>query len=155
MILSLDSNVLVDVMRANRPHVRARLTEAIARGSSIKVSTVVAQELVFGAHLSHRIEHQLRLVGDTLAEFGVEAWTWEDALATGRLRAEMRRQVGPIGAYDRLIAGQCLARGWTLVTADVTDFIRVGGLPIVDWSNPAGAIDVTGAMTRSRRPSED
>lgn len=155
MILSLDSNVLVDLMRRGRPHVRRHMQEALESGAALKVSTVVAHELVLGAHKSGRVQQQLELVGATLAQMDVEPWSWDDALATGRLRAELEVVGRGVGAYDTMIAGQALARDWIVVTADVKDFARFKGLQIVDWSDPARVIDVTGAMARLRRPSKD
>jgi tRNA(fMet)-specific endonuclease VapC len=155
LILSLDSNVLVDLMRRGRPQVRRHMQQAQAAGALLKVSTVVAHELVLGAHKSGRTRQQLELVRALLAQMEVEPWSWEDALATGRLRAELEVVGRGVGAYDTMIAGQALARDWIVVTADVADFARFKGLQIVDWSDPAGVIDVTGAMARLRRPSKD
>jgi tRNA(fMet)-specific endonuclease VapC len=39
-----------------------------------------------------------------------------------------------IGPYDLLIAGQALARGLTVVTANASEFARVQGLGWVDWT---------------------
>lgn len=155
MILSLDTNVVVDLMRTARPHVRTHMQQAVAAGATLKVSTVVAHELVLGAHRSARPEHHLELVGATLARMDVEPWSWEDALATGRLRSELESIGRGPGAYDTMIAGQAIARGWSLVTADVVDFGRFRGLSIIDWSQPSGPIDVTDPMARLRRPSKD
>lgn len=155
MILSLDSNVLVDLMRRARPQVRRHMQLAVASGAALKVSTVVAHELVLGAHKSGQAREQLELVGALLAQMEVEPWSWEDALATGRLRAELEIVGRGVGAYDTMIAGQALARDWIVVTADVVDFARFRGLQIIDWSDPSGPIDVTGAMARLRRPSKD
>jgi tRNA(fMet)-specific endonuclease VapC len=155
LILSLDSNVLVDLMRRERPQVRRHMQQAVASGAELKVSTVVAHELVLGAHKSGRAQHHLELIGAMLAQMEVEPWSWEDALSTGRLRAELEVVGRGVGAYDTMIAGQALARDWILVTADLADFARFRGLQLVDWSDPAGPIDVTGAMARLRRPSKD
>jgi tRNA(fMet)-specific endonuclease VapC len=155
LILSLDSNVLVDLMRRRRPQVRRHMRDAMASGAELKVSTVVAHELVLGAHKSDQARQQLELVGSLLAQMDLESWSWEDALATGRLRAELEVVGRGVGAYDTMIAGQALARDWIVVTADVKDFARFKGLQIVDWSDPAGIIDVTGALARLRRPSKD
>jgi tRNA(fMet)-specific endonuclease VapC len=40
----------------------------------------------------------------------------------------------PIGAYDLLIAGQALRHKLTLVTANVSEFVRVKGLVWQDWA---------------------
>jgi tRNA(fMet)-specific endonuclease VapC len=57
----------------------------------------------------------------------------EDARQAGEVRAQLALQGQPIGPYDILIAGQALARGLTLVTHNVGEFGRVGGLKIEDW----------------------
>ena len=131
------------------------MQQAVASGARLKVSTVVAHELVLGAHKSSRPQHQLELVATLLAEMEVEPWSWEDAVATGGLRAGLEAFGRGVGAYDTMIAGQALARDWIVVTADVADFARFNGLNIIDWSDPGGPIDVTGAMASLHRPSED
>jgi tRNA(fMet)-specific endonuclease VapC len=132
------------------------MDQALEAGALLKVSTVVAHELVLGAHRSQRPEHQLTLVGRLLAKIALEPWSWEDALETGRLRSLMEGAGRGVGAYDTMIAGQAIARGWAIVTADVKDFIGFGGgLRILDWSDPSGPIDVTGSAVRLRRPPED
>jgi tRNA(fMet)-specific endonuclease VapC len=57
----------------------------------------------------------------------------EDARAAGFVRATLEVSGKLIGAYDLLIAGQALARGLTLVTANVSEFSRVQGLAFQDW----------------------
>jgi tRNA(fMet)-specific endonuclease VapC len=131
------------------------MQQAKESGATLKVSTVVAHELILGAHRSARVEHHLELIANILQEMDVEPWSWDDALATGRLRAEMEGDGRGASAYDALIAGQALARDWTVVTADVRDFARFKGLQLIDWSNPAGPIDVTAGMTSLRRPPKD
>jgi tRNA(fMet)-specific endonuclease VapC len=39
-----------------------------------------------------------------------------------------------IGPYDLMIAAQALRAGATLVTANVSEFARVTGLPWDDWT---------------------
>lgn len=47
-----------------------------------------------------------------------------------------RTQGTPIGPYDVLIAGQARARDLTLVTNNLSEFRRVEGLKIEDWTQP-------------------
>ena len=61
-------------------------------------------------------------------------FTAEDAAASGRLGADLRVSGSPIGDIDTLIAGQALARGWTVVTRNIRHFGRVPGLKLIDWS---------------------
>ena len=57
------------------------------------------------------------LSGTTTLAFGDA-----EARAAGALRAALRKQGTPIGAYDVLIAGTALV-----------EFRRVGGLAVEDW----------------------
>jgi tRNA(fMet)-specific endonuclease VapC len=49
----------------------------------------------------------------------------------------LRRRGQAIGPLDGLIAGQALARSWTLVTANRREFDRIEGLNVIDWTQPA------------------
>ena len=121
-------------------------------GDDVVVSTIVAQELVLGAYLSARPERQLELMGDVLMGLRIEPWTWDDAVATGRLRAERERLGRRLAGFDSLIAGQALARGWTVVTANIRDFWEVDGLPLLDWSHPDEVVSITGGASWFRPP---
>jgi tRNA(fMet)-specific endonuclease VapC len=59
-----------------------------------------------------------------------------DARAAGAIRANLEVSGRIIGPYDLLIAGQAMARQFTLVTANVTEFSRVKGLSWQDWAQP-------------------
>jgi tRNA(fMet)-specific endonuclease VapC len=56
-----------------------------------------------------------------------------DAQAAAAIRAALKTQGQPIGAYDVLIAGTGLARGLVVVTSNVSEFKRVSGLQVEDW----------------------
>ena len=56
-----------------------------------------------------------------------------DAQAAAAIRAALKTNGQPIGAYDVLIAGTGLARGLVVVTSNVSEFERVGGLQVEDW----------------------
>ncbi len=56
-----------------------------------------------------------------------------DAKAAAAIRAALKTQGQPIGAYDVPIAGTALARGLAVVTSNVGEFKRVSGLQVEDW----------------------
>jgi tRNA(fMet)-specific endonuclease VapC len=141
VILSFDTNVVVDIVRAEKPHVRSHMEVAMAAGATFKLSTIVLQELVFGAHRSPRPDYHIQRLDEFLPFVEIEAWTADDAVCAGRIRAGLEDRGSRIGGFDTLIAGQALSRGWTLVTADVEDFRRIAGLTLIDWSNPAGPVE--------------
>ncbi len=139
MILSLDTNVVIELLRGTNPHYRVRLDEAQAAGDRAVISSIVLNELAFGALRSARPELHLQRLDTLVAAIETESWTAEDALAAARVRMELEREGRGIGAFDTLIAGQAFNRGWTVVTANVSEFLRVKGLRLVDWSKPEGA----------------
>ena len=142
MAAFLDTCTVIDILREDKPHYRKRLEEAVGRGEEIVISSFVLHELVFGAMVSARPEAELALVDGFVERARVEPWTAEDGIAAARVRADLRATGSQIGAVDSLIAGQALNRGWNVVTSNTKDFIRIPGLTVVDWSDPAGPLQM-------------
>ena len=137
MILSLDTNVMIDLVNGRRPSVRRHYDEAAAAGVSLVTSVLAAHEFIYGALISRRPDVHLPNAERLLYDLEIIAWTHDDGLAAARLRRTLRRLGRTIGATDALIAGQALARNWTMVSANLRDFERVEGLQVIDWT--AGA----------------
>lgn len=152
MSLCLDTNAAIEVLRGRQPHFREWLARADEEGKSLHLSPIVFHELMYGAHNSERPEHHMARVDRLASQMVLESWTPEDALAAARLRAELRLSGASIGGFDVLIAGQALNRGWTVITANLREFVRVKGLPLEDWSDPAGPIRLLGGDLSPRRP---
>lgn len=144
MILALDTNVAIEVMRGRALHYRTRLAEAHAAGHETVMSSVVAYELTRGALRSSRSETRMAEIAALKMRVLVEAFDDEDAFAAARVQVELERSGRGIGVFDRLIAGQALQRGWGLVTANLREFTRVSGLQVIDWSDPVGPVVTTG-----------
>jgi tRNA(fMet)-specific endonuclease VapC len=69
----------------------------------------------------------------------VEALDFADeaALHHAEIRADLKRRGALIGANDLFIAAHARALGLTLVTNNTTEFKRVKGLAIENWTLPA------------------
>ena len=94
----------------------------------------MSYELYYGAFKSRYKSRNLGLL-DHIA-FEVVPFDAADARAAGSVRANLEAIGRPIGPLDTLIAGQALARGLILVTANTKEFVRVEGLHCEDWSIP-------------------
>jgi|HubBroStandDraft_6_1064221.scaffolds.fasta_scaffold157843_4 tRNA(fMet)-specific endonuclease VapC len=139
-ILSLDTNVLIDVANGRRSDVRQRFDEAVLRGDVLATCSISAHELLYGAAISRRPEVETRTATTLLDQLLVADFTREDAAAAADVRKRLRGLGQGIGTFDTLIAAQALARGWAMVTANVREFGRVAGLSVIDWTRPsAGA----------------
>jgi len=134
--LSLDSNVLIDLVNGARSDVRSRFESAIGGGAQLATCSLAAHELVYGAMISRRVTLQLQNAEDLLARLSIAPFDREDAITAARVRATLKAQGRPIGSIDSLIAGQALARGWTVVTANTAEFDRIDGLNVIDWTAP-------------------
>ena len=135
MILSLDTNVMVDLINGRRPEVRDRYDEAVARGDRIVTCAIAAYELTYGALISQRPEVQRAAVERLLEGIEVVDWTYADGLAAAQIRRGLRRRGAGIGEHDLLIAGQAVNRGWAVVSANLHEFLRIDTLEVFDWTS--------------------
>jgi tRNA(fMet)-specific endonuclease VapC len=130
----LDTNAVIALV-ARRSDALLRRVETAEPGT-LAVSSIVAHELYFGAYRSQKIEFNLETLRLLFADLVILELDREDARTAGAIRATLARQGTPIGPYDVLIAGQARARGLTLVTNNLSEFQRVDGLEIEDWTQP-------------------
>jgi len=128
----LDTNVCIEVLRG-RPGMVSRFSSELAEGD-LRISTITVFELVYGAARSGRDGGETAKIA-RFVEGGPApvALDQTDAESAGRVRADLTSRGLVISAYDLLIAGQALARGWTVVTANIGEFERVQGLNVESW----------------------
>lgn len=109
--------------------------ERCAPSIAIHISSIVLFGLWFGVYKSKLVERNKQRLADLISErFTLLEFSSEDAEAAGQIRAVLEARKQPIGPYDTLIAGQALARGLTLVTANHREFACVEGLQWEDWA---------------------
>jgi len=132
--LTLDTNVFIELLRDRRAPVRRWFSAALASEEPLVASLVVFHELRLGCFLHHDPAAELARVRFALARVAVEPLNQRDVVAAASVRAALRRQGQSIGPLAGLIAGQALARDWTLVTANRREFDRIVGLNVIDWA---------------------
>ncbi|MDP2785024.1 MAG: type II toxin-antitoxin system VapC family toxin [Sulfurimicrobium sp.] len=100
----------------------------------IAISTVTRFEIEFGLQLNSDRARILAPVMDAfLSSITILPFENADAKAAGAIRAALQKQGQPVGAYDVLIAGCGLARGMVVVTSNLGEFQRIGGLQVENW----------------------
>jgi tRNA(fMet)-specific endonuclease VapC len=132
----LDTTVWIDLLRANSPSIRRKLSAH--SNSAIGLSIITACELQYGLerraarhpHLRAKEQHLLSVI---LAPFDV--FPIDNAVVEiyGRVRSVLEISGKVIGALDTFIAAQALSLGATLVTSNTIEFVRVPGLQVEDW----------------------
>lgn len=134
VVLALDTSEIVAALRRRPRYDHRCFDETRHEGVPLVISAIAVHELIHGVSTSRQPAENAALLERYLRDFETIDFTPEDAASSGRLGAELRAAGTPIGDIDTLIAGQAVARGWTLVTRNVRHFGRVPGLRLIDWS---------------------
>lgn len=134
MLYFLDSNVCIEFMRKGRfeGRIRSRIIQYGLR--SIKIPAIVMAELMHGAYKSKRSAETLKDTSDFLANFEIIPFDFLEAIAYGKIRADLERKGKIIGNNDMQIAATALVYNATLVTNNTEEFSRIDGLRLSDWT---------------------
>jgi len=130
----LDTDICVDVMRGRSPAVRSRL-ECTVPGE-IAVSAIVTAELWTGVTKSRELKASENELREFLSYVEVLDWPAEAARIYGGIRARLEAAGNLIGAMDMLIAAHAIHEKAALVTRNLSEFRRVAGLKLENWSRP-------------------
>ena len=128
----LDTNACIALLNKTSRLLTARVRRH--EPSDIGLPAPVAYELYYGACKSRQTSRNL----DLLDRMGFEIVPFDasDARMAGAIRSRLESIGRPNGPYDLLIAGQALARGLVLVTANNREFRRIEDLHCEDWTSP-------------------
>jgi len=127
----LDTNVCVDYLTGRYPAVVSKIHRSAP--AELGLSSVVVAELRYGADRSDRVKANHARIDLLVGEIPSLDFDLEAASADGRLRARLEARGTPIGPNDMLIAAQGLSRALIVVTDNVGEFRRVGGLKVESW----------------------
>jgi len=127
----LDTCTVSDFVKG-QPNVLARVKATPP--NLIGVSALTRMEVDYGLALNTERAKKLAPILDAFFSTIVTLpFDEADAQAAAAIRAALKTQGQPIGAYDVLIAGTGLARGLAVVTSNAGEFKRVSGLQVEDW----------------------
>ncbi|HEV7877922.1 type II toxin-antitoxin system VapC family toxin [Bradyrhizobium sp.] len=126
----LDTNILSELIR--NPQGKAARRIAKAGEDNICTSIVVAAELRYGCEKSGSTKLR-KAVEDLLGEIAVLPFEAPADADYGAIRAQLEAAGTPIGGNDLLIAAHARALDATIVTANVQEFRRVGGVRVENW----------------------
>jgi tRNA(fMet)-specific endonuclease VapC len=127
----LDTCTVSDFVKG-QPKVLARVKATPP--NQIAVSALTRMEVDYGLALNVERARKLAPVLDAFfSTIATLPFDEAGAQAAAAIRAALKTQGQPIGAYDVLIAGTALARGLVVVTSNVGEFKSVSGLQVEDW----------------------
>lgn len=127
----LDTNACIRYLNGRAPKLRERVDAS--KESDIVVCSIVKGELFFGAAMSNDPARTLANQQRFLSRFTSHIFDDRCCETYARIRADLTRKGKVMGPNDLLIAATAMANGATLVTHNVEEFSRIGGLAVEDW----------------------
>lgn len=126
----LDANICIRVMRDRPASARQRFK---AEADTLAISTIVYNELLFGAERSVRPIDKRRDVEEFASHLTLIDFDDAASAHAAQIRAALTASGQIIGPIDLLIAGHARSLGIMLITNNLREFQRVEGLRCEDW----------------------
>ena len=127
----LDTCVISDCVKGE-PGTQTRLKQTLPADMAVSVITVM--ELRYGLRINpQRAQKVEPAIASLLASVTILPFNIAEAEQSAQVRALLKTQGQPIGAYDVLIAATALQYDLLMVTANQREFDRVPGLQTESW----------------------
>jgi tRNA(fMet)-specific endonuclease VapC len=126
----LDTDTCVHALKRRNPALLGKLRDARAVTA---IPDIALFELAFGAEGYVKLLERYELIESFCSQFEALPFDSAAALQSARIRHVLEQRGEKIGAYDTLIAGIAKSRGLILVTGNLGEFARIGGLVAEDW----------------------
>jgi tRNA(fMet)-specific endonuclease VapC len=104
------------------------------RPGSVGISIITISELQFGAAKSQNPQRNCSALEQFLLPLEILDYDSAAASYYGDVRARLEKSGTPIGPLDTLIAAHALSLNAVLVTNNLSEFRRVSGLKVEDWT---------------------
>jgi len=130
----LDTCVISDFIKGEvGTKVRLKQTPPV----DIAVSVITVMELRYGLALNpQRAQKVEPAISSFLSSVTILPFSTVEAEQAAQIRAALKSQGQPIGAYDILIAATALQHNLLMITANQREFDRVLGLQTENWRQP-------------------
>ena len=127
----LDTCVISDFVKGE-PGTQTRLKQTLPADMAVSVITVM--ELRYGLRINpQRAQKVEPAIASLLASITILPFNIAEAEQAAQVRALLKTQGQPIGAYDVLIAATALQYNLLMVTANQREFDRVPELQTENW----------------------
>jgi predicted nucleic acid-binding protein len=133
MTYALDTNIISYVLGGNAA-LAAKLETVTESGDEVMIPLMVYYEARRGL-LANKASAKMRTFERLCATLGIEDLTTEDMDVAAEIYADRKVRGMPIDDADLLIAAQCVANDYTLVTHNTKHFVNIRDLQLEDWMN--------------------
>jgi tRNA(fMet)-specific endonuclease VapC len=128
----LDTDICSYIMKRSHDAVLKRLVKIPV--SEVCISVITKSELLYGVEVSPRKRQDEAALDAFLAYVEVMDFRDEAAKHYAKIRAELKARGAIIGGNDLFIAAHARSQGLTLITNNTSEFKRVRGLAIENWT---------------------
>jgi len=132
MMYFLDTNICIRLLNRSSQSVIDNYKRIDI--DDIGIPSIVAAELIYGANKSTKRDYNLMKFRTFLNQFRIVYVDMVVIEVYGKIRADLERKGTPIGANDYFIAAIVKTNGGILVTNNISEFSRVDGLILEDWT---------------------
>ncbi len=133
VIYLIDTNTVSYIVRGKSPKARARLA-ALPKESIACISVITEAEIRYGLAKTPNAHTLIAAMQGFLSKIKILPWGSQEALAYGKLRAELEAAGKTLGTMDMLIAAHAIVTDAVLVTHDKA-FSQVKDLhATVNWA---------------------
>jgi tRNA(fMet)-specific endonuclease VapC len=132
MMYFFDTNLCIYFLKGVFPELQKKVMAA--QPDRIKIPSMVAAELIYGAQKSVKAAETLEKVKRFLRPLEIIPFDEEAAYFYGKTRASLEKAGKAIGFNDTIIAATVLAHNGTLVTNNGGEFSRISGLNLENWT---------------------
>ena len=133
MTYFLDTNICIYYLNNSFPNISKKLDNMPT--VKIKIPSMTAAELLYGAEKSAKREHNLKIFRSFLSVFEIINFDEKAAGYYALIRTDLERKGLTMGSNDMVIAATTLANNAILVTHNVLEFSRCNNLKIEDWTS--------------------
>ena len=127
----LDTDICSYIIKRSSPSVLKHLQKIPP--AEVCISAISNAELLYGVQISPRREIDGAAVDAFLRHIDVVPFCGDAGAHYAQIRAELKRRGAMIGAHDLFIAAHARSMGLNLVTNNIREFRRVGGLSVENW----------------------
>lgn len=128
----LDSDLLVAILRKD-PSVDKRIDTLMTSGEPMATTIFNAHEVMLGAMVSAKSAQNCISAKRLLDSMNIIDYDMDCMVKTVSLKTLLIRKGTPIGLFDEMIAGICLANNATIVTRNVDHFSKIPDLTVEIW----------------------
>lgn len=128
----LDTNICIYVIK----HKPEKFFDELKKHDPAEmcISSITYAELAHGVEKSAAVEKNRLALSLLLANIEILDFNVDAANCYGKIRADLEKKGTPIGPLDMMIAGHAQSLDYTVVTNNVKEFARIGGLKIENWA---------------------